>query len=210
MDEKQSPELEILSAMYQMKLEFDDICSRNKSLTDSNNILKLSLKDTCNAVTEEREAAIRERNVLLQKVNSVGEETIILRKEKEISDYENDQLQSIRDKCTGSTNITLMDEKQSPELEILSAMYQMKLEFDDICSRNKSLTDSNNILKLSLKDTCNAVTEEREAAIRERNVLLQKVNSVGEETIILRKEKEISDYENDQLQSIRGQYEASI
>ena len=104
----------------------------------------------------------------------------------------------------------MMDEKQSPELEILSAMYQMKLEFDDICSRNKSLTDSNNILKLSLKDTCNAVTEEREAAIRERNVLLQKVNSVGEETIILRKEKEISDYENDQLQSIRGQYEASI
>jgi len=61
-------------------------------------------------------------------------------------------------------------QKQSPELEIVSAMYQMKLEFDDICSRNKSLTDSNNILKLRSKDRCNAVTEEREAAIREGNV----------------------------------------
>ena len=89
-------------------------------------------------------------------------------------------------------------------------MYQMKLKFDDVCSRNKSLTDSNNVLKLIVENRCNAVTEEREAAICEKKVLLQKVNSTEEETNILRKEKEISDYENDQLQSICGQYEVSI
>ena len=54
--------------MYQMKLKFDDVCSRNKSLTDSNNVLKLIVENRCNAVTKEREAA-----VLLQKVNSIEE-----------------------------------------------------------------------------------------------------------------------------------------
>ena len=49
-----------------------------------------------------------------------------------------------------------MNEKQLLELEILSAMYQMKLEFDDVCSRNKSLTDSNNVLKLIVQNRCNA------------------------------------------------------